>query len=124
MGSTLGLERPYISSLDVSAIEGKDEFCLEYGSATHLYLVPSILQEERVDEHFLLLFFLAHIFALFFDITNVDELFVLQVCVSLTQNQCQGSKLLGSVGVSQVTLPRDAEGSIDFSNYPFRVSRS
>lgn len=69
VGSTLGLERPYISSLDVSAIEGKDEFCLEYGSATHLYLVPSILQEERVDEHFLLLFFLAHIFALFFDIS-------------------------------------------------------
>uniref|UniRef100_A0A1J3JTQ1 Nucleic acid-binding proteins superfamily n=1 Tax=Noccaea caerulescens TaxID=107243 RepID=A0A1J3JTQ1_NOCCA len=91
VGSTLGLERPYISSLDVSAIEGKDEFCLEYGSATHLYLVPSILQEERV-------------------------------CVSLTQNQCQGSKLLGSVGVSQVTLPRDAEGSIDFSNYPFRTN--
>lgn len=44
--------------------------------------------------------------------------------MSLSQNQCQGSKLLGSVGVSQVTLPRDAEGSIDFSNYPFRVSGS
>ncbi|ESQ48230.1 hypothetical protein EUTSA_v10020210mg [Eutrema salsugineum] len=90
VGSVLGLERPYISSLEESAMDGKDEFCLEYGSATHLYLVPSTLQEEMV-------------------------------CVSLSQNQCQGSKLLGSVGVSQVTLPRDAEGSIDFSNYPFRT---
>ncbi|CAN8269201.1 unnamed protein product [Cochlearia groenlandica] len=90
VGSVLGIERPYISSLEESAMEGKDEFCLEYGSATHLYLVPSTLQEERV-------------------------------CVSFSQNPCQGSKLLGSVGVSQVTLPRDAEGSIDFSNYPFRT---
>ncbi|EFH61443.1 hypothetical protein ARALYDRAFT_479171 [Arabidopsis lyrata subsp. lyrata] len=90
VGSFLGLERPYISSLEESAMEGKDEFCLEYGSATHLYLVPSTLQEERV-------------------------------CVALSQHQCQGSKLLGSVGVSQVTLPRDADGSIDFSNYPFRT---
>lgn len=92
VGSMLGLERPYISSLEESAMEGKDEFCLEYGSATHLYIVPSTLQEETV-------------------------------CVSLSQNQCQGSKLLGSVGVSQVTLPRDAKGSIDFSNYPFRFCR-
>ncbi|EOA30024.1 hypothetical protein CARUB_v10013126mg [Capsella rubella] len=90
VGSMLGIERPYISSLEESAVDGKDEFCLEYGSATHLYLFPATLQEERV-------------------------------CVALTQNQCQGSKLLGSGGVSQVTLPRDAEGSIDYSNYPFRT---
>lgn len=50
VGSMLGLERPYISSLEESAMEGKDEFCLEYGSATHLYIVPSTLQEETVDE--------------------------------------------------------------------------
>ncbi|KAG7625535.1 Cell division control protein 24 OB domain 2 [Arabidopsis thaliana x Arabidopsis arenosa] len=90
VGSVLGIERPYISSLEESAMEGNYEFCLEYGSATHLYLVPSTLQEERV-------------------------------CVALSQHQCQGSKLLGSVGVSQVTLPRDADGSVDFSNYPFRT---
>ncbi|BAA94981.1 unnamed protein product [Arabidopsis thaliana] len=90
VGSVLGIERPYISSLEESAMEGNYEFCLEYGSATHLYLVPSTLQEERV-------------------------------CVALSQHQCQGSKLLGSVGVSQVTLPRDADGSVDFSNYPFRL---
>jgi hypothetical protein len=92
VGSVLGIERPYISSLEESAMEGNYEFCLEYGSATHLYLVPSTLQEERV-------------------------------CVALSQHQCQGSKLLGSVGVSQVTLPRDADGSVDFSNYPFRFCR-
>lgn len=55
MGSVLGIERPYISSLEESAMEGNDEFCLEYGSATHLYLVPSTLQEERVNEFFFML---------------------------------------------------------------------
>lgn len=118
MGSVLGIERPYISSLEESAMEGNYEFCLEYGSATHLYLVPSTLQEERVNEvFFMLLPFSVQIFALIC-------FFFLQVCVALSQHQCQGSKLLGSVGVSQVTLPRDADGSVDFSNYPFRVSRS
>lgn len=58
----LGLERPYISSLEESAMEGKDEFCLEYGSATHLYIVPSTLQEETVDAFLLFLFFLVPIF--------------------------------------------------------------
>ncbi|XP_010549184.1 PREDICTED: uncharacterized protein LOC104820440 [Tarenaya hassleriana] len=96
VGSMLGLERPYISSPEECAMEGNDDFCLEYGSATHLYLVPSSHQEEHV-------------------------------CVALSQNRCQGSRLLGSadpsqgLGVSQVTLPRDSEGSIDFSHYPFRT---
>lgn len=124
MGSVLGLERPYISSLEESAMEGKDEFCLEYGSATHLYLVPSTLQEERVDVIFCCSFSWVRFLHWFLISPMWSELFVLQVCVALSQNQCQGSKLLGSAGVSQVTLPRDAEGSIDFSNYPFRVSRS
>lgn len=53
----LGLERPYISSLEESAMEGKDEFCLEYGSATHLYIVPSTLQEETVDDFLLFALF-------------------------------------------------------------------
>lgn len=66
MGSFLGLERPYISSLEESAMEGKDEFCLEYGSATHLYLLPSTLQEERVDEVFLLLLFSGSAFCIDF----------------------------------------------------------
>ncbi|KAH9683814.1 nucleic acid-binding proteins superfamily [Citrus sinensis] len=89
IGSTLALDRPYI------ALETSDECCLEYGTATQLYLVPFIQQEE-------------------------------QVCVPLTQNRYQGSRLLSAVDpsqvpiVSQVTLPCDSQGSIDFSNYPFR----
>lgn len=72
MGSWLGLERPYISSLEESAVEGKDEFCLEYGSATHLYLVPSNLQEERVDELFCCSYYFWDRSALIFDVTNLE----------------------------------------------------
>lgn len=48
--------------------------------------------------------------------------------MALTQSRYQGSKLLkaseASQGpqFSQVTLPCNSLGSIDFSNYPFRVS--
>lgn len=49
VGSMLALDRPYISSSIQSAIEISDEFCLEYGSATQLYLVPSIQHEEQVS---------------------------------------------------------------------------
>lgn len=51
-----------------------------------------------------------------------------QVCITLTPNRTQGSGLpstfYSSPGpkVSQVSLPRDSHGSIDFSNYPFQVS--
>ncbi|XP_062164906.1 uncharacterized protein LOC133871480 isoform X1 [Alnus glutinosa] len=95
VGSMLALDRPYISSSIQSAIEISDEFCLEYGSATQLYLVPSIQHEE-------------------------------QVCVALTQNRYQGPRLLNTLDssqdskVSQVSLPCDSRGSIDFSNYPFQ----
>lgn len=114
IGSTLALDRPYI------ALETSDECCLEYGTATQLYLVPFIQQEEqvRVDcwKANLLSFKIG------------AHLCVPQVCVPLTQNRYQGSRLLSAVDpsqvpiVSQVTLPCDSQGSIDFSNYPFRVS--
>lgn len=51
-----------------------------------------------------------------------------QVCVSLTPSRHQGSRLLStldpsqSTQVSQVSLPCDSQGSIDFSSYPFQVS--
>lgn len=51
-----------------------------------------------------------------------------QVCVALTPNRHQGSRLLStldpsqSTQVSQVSLPCDSHGSIDFSSYPFQVS--
>ncbi|XP_022863253.1 uncharacterized protein LOC111383377 [Olea europaea var. sylvestris] len=93
VGSMLALDRPYIASPVDSYLETCNEICLEYGSGTQLYLVPRILHEE-------------------------------QVCVALTQNHCQGSRLLSEQSqgniVSQITLPCDYQGSIDFSNYPFR----
>ncbi|KAK6161013.1 hypothetical protein DH2020_004394 [Rehmannia glutinosa] len=95
VGSMLALDRPFIASAVDSSLEICDEICLEFGSATQLYLVPLILHKE-------------------------------QVSVALTQNHYQGSRLLTASNlsqgqlVSQVTLPCDSQGSIDFSNCPFR----
>ncbi|XP_016511133.2 uncharacterized protein LOC107828358 isoform X2 [Nicotiana tabacum] len=88
VGSTLALDRPFILSSTESALELSEEFCLEYGTATQLYLVPFIRHEE--------------------------------------QNHHKGSKLSRAMDpsqglvVSQVSLPCNSQGSIDFSNYPFR----
>ncbi|TYH04134.1 hypothetical protein ES288_A09G275000v1 [Gossypium darwinii] len=96
VGSMLALDRPYIAIAAESALETSDEFCLEYGTATQLYLVPFVQHEE-------------------------------QVCLSSTQNRTQGSKLHAAADptqgpkVSQVSLPCDSQGSIDFSNYPFQL---
>ncbi|KAF6170942.1 hypothetical protein GIB67_014759 [Kingdonia uniflora] len=96
-GSMLAVDIPFIASPIESNIETCEEVCLEYGTATQLYLVPFIQQEE-------------------------------QICVAPTQNRYQGSRSLcasipsQNLKVSQVTLPRDSQGTIDFSNYPFRVS--
>lgn len=97
VGSWLALDRPFISTcIDSNSMNPCEEICLEYGSVTQLYLVPFIRHEE-------------------------------QVSVASTQNHYQGSKLLTAVDpsqgpkVSQVTLPCDSRGAIDFSNYPFRL---
>ncbi|WCJ23320.1 Nucleic acid-binding proteins superfamily [Euphorbia peplus] len=95
VGSMLALDRPYIASSKESAVETMSEFCLEYGTATQLYLVPFLQSEE-------------------------------QVYIPLTQNRHQGSRLMSTLEpsqgfkVSQVTLPCDSQGSIDFSNCPFQ----
>ncbi|CAL5198981.1 unnamed protein product [Lathyrus oleraceus] len=95
VGSMLALDKPYIASSVECDIQTSEEFCLEYGSATQLYLVPYIQHEE-------------------------------QVCLTMTPNRHQGSKQIGSYNptqglrVSQVSLPCDSQGTIDFSNYPFR----
>ncbi|XP_058757740.1 uncharacterized protein LOC131630985 isoform X2 [Vicia villosa] len=95
VGSMLALDKPYIASSVECDIQTSGEFCLEYGSATQLYLVPYIQHEE-------------------------------QVCLTLTPNRHQGSRQNGSYNptqglkVSQVSLPCDSQGTIDFSNYPFR----
>ncbi|KAK1435878.1 hypothetical protein QVD17_01650 [Tagetes erecta] len=96
VGSWLALDRPFVSSCIESTPDSSEGICLEYGSVTQLYIVPFIRHEE-------------------------------QVSVASTQNHHQESKMLTAVGpsqgpkVSQVTLPCDSRGSIDFSNYPFRL---
>ncbi|GAB2245552.1 hypothetical protein Droror1_Dr00001045 [Drosera rotundifolia] len=93
--STLAIDRPFIVSTTETAVETCAEVCLEYGSATQLYLVPFIQQEE-------------------------------QVCISLSQGRFQGSRIAACLDptqgpkLSQVKLPCDSQGSVDFSNYPFR----
>ncbi|KAK2373367.1 hypothetical protein QL285_074401 [Trifolium repens] len=95
VGSMLALDKPYIASSAECDIETSEEFCLEYGSATQLYLVPYIQREE-------------------------------QVCVAMTPNRHQGSRQMGldnptqGLRFSQVSLPCDSQGTIDFSNYPLR----
>jgi hypothetical protein len=48
VGSMLALDKPYIANSAECDIETSEEFCLEYGSATQLYLVPYIQHEEQV----------------------------------------------------------------------------
>ncbi|XP_045813718.1 uncharacterized protein LOC123907463 [Trifolium pratense] len=95
VGSMLALDKPYVASSAECDIETSEELCLEYGSATQLYLVPYIQHEE-------------------------------QVCVAMTPNRHQGSRQMGldnptqGLRFSQVSLPCDSQGTIDFSNYPLR----
>ncbi|KAJ4795392.1 Nucleic acid-binding proteins superfamily [Rhynchospora pubera] len=84
VGSMLALDTPFISNFVTNEREESEELCLEYGSATQIYLVPVIQQEE-------------------------------QVVLSSTQMRSQEIKS------SQISLPRDSHGAIDFSKYPFRM---
>ncbi|KAI3916323.1 hypothetical protein MKW98_004764 [Papaver atlanticum] len=96
VGGMLALDRPFVASPEESNIEISEELFLEYGTATQLYLVPFIPREE-------------------------------QICIASTQNRSQGSRALNATShtqgpkVSQVMLPCNSEGTIDFSNYPFRT---
>uniref|UniRef100_A0A0E0P3I2 Cell division control protein 24 OB domain-containing protein n=1 Tax=Oryza rufipogon TaxID=4529 RepID=A0A0E0P3I2_ORYRU len=93
VGSMLALHRPFIANYVHNNHEESQELCLEYGSATQVYLVPIAQQEE-------------------------------QVLLTPTQIRSQGSRLScvpSDHMASQVTLPRDLHGSVDFSKYPFRV---
>ena len=51
----LALDRPFVASSVDTAIETCGEIYLEYGSATQLYLVPSIQHEEQVSHGWLLI---------------------------------------------------------------------
>ena len=116
----LALDKPFIDS----SLEASHELCLEYGSATQLYLVPTIPHKEQVTDEKSTYHFLFKMLS-FTDM--LLDFLLYQVSVALTQNHFQGSRLLNATNlsegplVSQVTLPCDSQGSIDFSNYPFRV---
>ncbi|XP_073106708.1 uncharacterized protein [Elaeis guineensis] len=96
IGSMLALDRPFIANFVENIHETREELCLEYGSATQIYLVPFIQHEE-------------------------------QVLLASTQMRSQGPRLLSALGqcqgsrLSQVTLPLNSQGLIDFSSYPFRT---
>lgn len=49
VGSMLALDKPYVASSVECDVEASEEYCLEYGSATQLYLVPYIQHEEQVS---------------------------------------------------------------------------
>ncbi|KAK8966031.1 hypothetical protein KSP40_PGU010758 [Platanthera guangdongensis] len=94
IGCMLALETPFMTTVPVCG-GVCEEICLEYGSATQLYLVPFAQHEEQV--HF-----------------------------TSTQMRYQGtmSSSIQSQSVtkdSQVTLPLNPQGLIDFSCYPFQV---
>ncbi|CAL1397413.1 unnamed protein product [Linum trigynum] len=96
VGSMIALDQPFITSSNDIAVETDSEICLEYGSATQLYLVPFVQHEEQV-----------------------------YISSSSSQIRHQGSRLsltalTPTPRVSQVSLPCDSLGSIDFSSYPFR----
>ncbi|CAA6662180.1 unnamed protein product [Spirodela intermedia] len=96
VGSMLALDRPFIASTSDSKLEANEDICLEFGSATQLYLVPFIQPEE-------------------------------QVLIACTQTRSQRSRMATvtdqsqDFNNSQVTLPLDSQGSVDFRNYPFRL---
>lgn len=57
----LGLDRPYIASSLKSSDEESDTICLEYGSATQLYLVPFVQHEEQVSQLIILWYLAKHL---------------------------------------------------------------
>ncbi|XP_052206407.1 uncharacterized protein LOC127810871 [Diospyros lotus] len=96
VGSMLALDRPFIVSSVDAAIDAGEEICLEYGSATQLYLVPFVQHEEQVS------------------VALTQNRYQGSKLLS-ESNPTQGLK------VSQVTLPCGPQGSIDFSSYPFQT---
>ncbi|KAG6519772.1 hypothetical protein ZIOFF_023280 [Zingiber officinale] len=94
-GSMLALDKPFIAHIDDANITSQ-ELCLEFGSATRIYMVPFTQQEE-------------------------------QVLISSTQLRSPGPKLSSTLcqnqglNVSQVMLPLDSQGSVDFKNYPLQL---
>ncbi|OAY62583.1 hypothetical protein ACMD2_01183, partial [Ananas comosus] len=95
VGSMLALDRPFVANVVNKNHEASQELCLEYGSATQIYLVPVIQHEEQV-------------------LLTSTQMKSQGLRLSGISNENQGLK------ASQVSLQCDSRGSIDFSKYPFR----
>lgn len=52
IGSMLAIDRPFIASAFENDVDICGSVCLEYGSATQLYLVPYVRQGEQVHSSF------------------------------------------------------------------------
>lgn len=48
VGSMLAIDKPFIASSIDNSLDACNEICLEYGSATQLYLVPLIQHKGQV----------------------------------------------------------------------------
>ncbi|KAL3626604.1 hypothetical protein CASFOL_030153 [Castilleja foliolosa] len=112
-GKYLSLQKKQISLVDNDGMRLKFLLWGEQALVANLFSVGSMLALDRpfIDSSL--------------DIS--DEFCLEYVCVPLTQNHYQGSsKLLSATNpsqghlISQVSLPCDSQGSIDFSSCPFR----
>ena len=95
----LALDSPYISNFAHNNHEEPQELCLEYGSATQVYLVPIAQHEEWVGWNILVPFFSVLL------LTKTKT--VCYVFLTHTQVKSQGPRLYVPVYyvASQVTLP-------------------
>lgn len=95
VGSMLAIDRPFVASSLESGVETCEGVCLEYGSATQLYLVPFIWQGDQV---------------------------CLALTPNRLRGSRLGTASCPTQGpkASQFILPCDSQGSVDFSNYPFQ----
>ncbi|XP_057856074.2 uncharacterized protein LOC131065551 isoform X2 [Cryptomeria japonica] len=100
-GSWIALEKPFIAQDSDCGIGTSAGICLEYGSATRLYCVPYVYHEEEVILPSQ-------------NLTQLTRPLNISNCTTL---ECgfQGAR------TSQVLLRCDSQGSLDFSNFPFRL---
>eukprot|EP01018_Ginkgo_biloba_P008931 Gb_12457 [translate_table: standard] len=134
-GSMIALDKPFIARDSDCGIETTAGICLEYGSATRLYSVPYVHREEQVRNSLgLYLSNGGNQRVIVCMETEAKNHSLDQVIVGSSQNWSQstrplnmsnGSAVVGGseeFRISQVTLPCNSQGSVDFSNFPFRVS--
>ncbi|KAG8098859.1 hypothetical protein GUJ93_ZPchr0013g37946 [Zizania palustris] len=91
VGSMLALDSPFIANFVHNSHEESQELCLEYGSATQVYLVPIAQQEEQVGVNILVMRLSALLL-----LTKMEKI-VCQVYVSDIHDKMVGVSLFGTV---------------------------